>query len=127
MARKRSAEQARIELRHFRMVNAPLIRERYPNVDAITISYSTAYDEAGGWEEKPELRQTYSPDAHVWFSYDCKNINCKGTLELGDFVSETISSGKTSGSGTYVCRHDVNRRGVCGVLYRFDVSVAYRR
>lgn len=125
MPKKRSADQARLELKHLLRSSAPLIQDIYPKVKSISISYSTALNETGGWDEKSEGTRTYDQSAQAWFQYDCKSNQCQGTFDLSAIIREMISSNTPQKAGLQVCQSIV-RDHPCWVESNYEISIEYK-
>ncbi|HDZ62448.1 MAG TPA: hypothetical protein ENH40_04820 [Nitrospirae bacterium] len=123
--KKKTPEQSRTERKHLKMVYAKSIKELYPNVENIFISYSTSLNGTGGWGKKPGGSHTYSPDSKTLFEYDCPHIHCMGSFDLADEISDMIHAHKsTTHPKQKICQHIV-RDHPCWVEFDYVIKIDY--
>lgn len=123
--KKKTLEQSRTERKHLKMLCAKPIKELYPNVKNISISYSTSLNETGGWEKKPGGSHTYGPDSKTLFGYDCPRIHCMGSFDLADEISEMIRDDASTHSGHKICQYIV-RDHPCWVQFDYVIKIDYK-
>lgn len=123
--KKQNPEQSQIERKHLKMVNAEPVKELYPEIIKISVSYDTSLDDAGGWERKPGGSHTYNPNSKFLFDYDCPNINCSGTFDLENEVRGLIRDHASAYKGQKFCQYNV-RGHPCWVQFDYKINIGYK-
>lgn len=123
---KHPAKRTRDEIKHLQMTNVRPISEIYPNVSSISISYSTSLDGAGGWEETPKQTHTYKSDDKTLFTYNCKNQECHGALDLSGLIRDMTLKHRIHHNDQYTCQSIV-QDSPCWVEYKYTVDIEYAR
>jgi hypothetical protein len=123
--KKKTPEQSRAERKHLRMTYAKSIKELYPTVKTISISYSTSLNETGGWEKKLGGPHIYGSDDHTLFDYDCTRKHCMGSFELSTKIRDMIHKHISAESGQKICQYLVNSHP-CWVQFDFTINIDYK-
>ena len=123
--KKKTPDQYRAERKHLNMVSDKPIKEIYPNVGNISISYKTFLIGAGGWKETPVGPHIYGPDDKTLFDYDCPHIHCVGSFDLADVIRDMIRGHESKHSGKKICQYIV-RDHPCWVEFDYIINVNYK-
>jgi len=107
------------------MLYANPIKECYPTVENISISYSTSLNELGGWDKKASGPHTYEPDSTTLFDYDCPHNHCMGSFDLSDEISDMIRRHASTHSGQMICQYIV-RGHPCWVHFDYVINTKYK-
>jgi len=102
MARKRKRKGTEnygvIESEHL----APLMKERYPHVDSLTIEYS--YVDFNEHQPPAPGARSFPPDSRAFFKIKCPYRECvKGGHELTEAISNMLRNREPEDSGEVVC------------------------
>ncbi len=119
-------EQSRAERKHLMMTYSKTIKEIYPNVATISVSYVTSLNETGGWKEKRGGPHKYDVDSTAIFEYDCPHVDCLGSFDLGNRINELILNNTSSFSGQIICQNKV-RGHPCWVHFDYTISIDYKK
>ncbi len=124
--KKATPEQSRAERKHLKMAHSETIKELYPNVMNICITYTTSLNETGGWKEKHGGPHNYGPDSKTLFEYDCPDIYCIGSFDLAYEINDLILNHASSFSGQKICQFKV-RDHPCWVQFDYMIKIDYKK
>ena len=131
MAKLPKAEQAAAVRRHQRFVAAGYVRDRFPDVEKITIGQTWHDPDFLGGGEPSTDSHTRSPDNSASFEIACGNRECVGGgIDLGEEIEDMISNRETSRSGKRQCRGSADPERVgkhwCLMELEYTVEVSYQ-
>jgi hypothetical protein len=123
--KKITPEQSRAERKHLEMTYCKPIKDVYPNVASICVSYTTSLTETGGWKDKPGGTHNYDPESITLFEYDCPHKDCLGSFNIKDKIKELILNHTSSFSGQKICQYKV-RDHPCWVEFDYKINIDYK-
>jgi hypothetical protein len=121
------------ERRVRRLLNEPLIKEKWPHVAKLILEFNYIVAPPVLSDFEPETIER-GPENKAFFDFDCRynrhlQKNCfQGGFDLTDIVSKIIESGKTETSGELICpgwRESSVRPFKCLLTLRYRIKVHY--
>ena len=104
MARKkRDFWEFKKQMRRQRYDNAELIKERYPQIEEITIKFT--FRDHEGHSEPFKQEHPFVPNSKAFFEFDCPHRECiDGGFNLTHAISDMIGEGNSNHTGTLTCQ-----------------------
>jgi hypothetical protein len=119
--KKKDAHQQHLEMDHYYLMNAPSIKETYPNVTKIVVNCTyTDFDQS---VEEIKRRREFTQDNKAWFTLRCPYPECKmGGFDLGPYITQALNQHRSKGEGKQFCSGRLDGWECrCILTYTFEV------